>query len=94
MALRVARGLFRLWVVLSAVWILFVITKTWFDVTHPTTLTDTEVGLTPGMFDDLIIAARTNNALKFGAALALVPPLLVLAIGSALVWAFRGFRQP
>jgi hypothetical protein len=92
MAVRVARGLFRLWLVLSAIWILFVITKTWFDITYPTTLTDTEVGLSPGMFDDLIIAGRANSALKFGAALALVPPLLVLALGSALIWAFRGFR--
>ena len=91
MALRVARGLFRLWIVLSAVWILFVIARTWFDITHPI-LTDTEVGLPPGMFDDLIIAGRANNALKFGAALALLPPAVVLALGSALVWAFRGFR--
>jgi hypothetical protein len=28
----------------------------------------------------------------YGGALALVPPAVVLVLGSALVWAFRGFR--
>jgi hypothetical protein len=50
MALRIARGLFRLWIVLSIIWIALVIAKTWFDIAHPTTsLTDAEIGLPPGI---------------------------------------------
>src|SRR5436190_9125070 len=30
------------------IWIGLIIVRTWFGVTHPTTLTDTEVGLPPG----------------------------------------------
>jgi hypothetical protein len=51
MVLRVARGLFRLWLVLSVLWIGGVGVVTW-----------------------------------------RVPPAFLLALGSALVWAFRGFR--
>lgn len=92
MALRVARGLFRMWLVLSVVWIGGVGAVTWSDIRNPETLTDTEVGLPPGKFDDLIIAGRHKNAIKFGAGLALAPPAFALVIGSAFVWAFRGFR--
>ena len=91
MAVRIARGLFRLWLVLSVLWIGAVVAVTWFDLTHPNILTDTEVGI-PGMFDDLIIEARNIKAVKFGVGLALAPPVLVLVIGWALSWAFRGFR--
>jgi hypothetical protein len=31
-------------------------------------------------------------AVQSGILLALVPPAVVLALGSALVWAFKGFR--
>ena len=93
MKLRIARGLFRLWLVVSVIWIAFVIAMTWYDICHPTTFTDTEVGLPPGRFDDLIIAGRTESAVKFGLVLAAVPSVLVLLIGAALIWAFRGFRN-
>jgi hypothetical protein len=33
-----------------------------------------------------------HAAIKIGAAAAVLPPIFVLALGSALVWAFRGFR--
>jgi hypothetical protein len=57
MALRVARGLFRLWLVLSVLWIGGVV------------------------------------FVRHGILLALVPPAFVLALGSALVWASKGFRE-
>jgi hypothetical protein len=56
MALRAVRGLFRLWLVLSVLWI-------------------------GGMV-----------FVRHGIVLALVPPAFVLALGSALVWASKGFR--
>jgi hypothetical protein len=57
MALRVARGLLRLWLVLSVLWIGGVV------------------------------------FVRHGILLALVPPAFVLALGSALVWASKGFRE-
>ena len=57
MALRVARGLFRLWLVLSVLWIGGVV------------------------------------FVRHGILLALVPPAFVLALGLALVWASKGFRE-
>jgi hypothetical protein len=32
------------------------------------------------------------EAVRFASVLALVPPIFLLAFGSALVWVFRGFR--
>ena len=73
MALRVARGLFRLWLVLSVLWIGGVGVMTWLDVTSRSR------GL-----------AWADT--WFASVVAVVPPVLLLALGSALVWAFRGFR--
>jgi hypothetical protein len=66
--MRVTRGLFRLWLVLSVVWI-------------------------GGAF--VVMAYKTRELLEWllaSSVVGIVPPLLVLALGSALVWAFRGFR--
>jgi hypothetical protein len=35
---------------------------------------------------------RRNEDIKAGARIALIPPILVLAIGSGFVWVVRGFR--
>ena len=70
--MRVARGLLRLWLVLSVLWVAVVAYVTW------------------------SIAWRSADPAAFVLAealpLALVPPVFVLALGAALVWAFRGFR--
>jgi hypothetical protein len=121
MAFRIARGLFRLWLVLSVLWIGAVGTVTWwtvpsvldpdaylrpadppFDpdaylrglrgdpqppVTDPDLLRRLESGK-----DDLWVA-KARAAIRFAAVLALAPPAVVLAFGSALIWAFRGFRN-
>lgn len=119
MALRLGRGLFRLWLVLSVLWIGGVAATTWWTLpvdlcaTPPgglhdcdandliragqnTKLVEKEANLRPGFdpskpyripFDDL---RRTE--IKFGAAAAVLPPIFVLALGSAFVWAFTGFR--
>jgi len=71
MALRVARGLFRLWLVLSVLWIGSVPFMPW--LYH-----------TPGAIGENLILGMSITAF--------FPPLFVLALGSALVWAFRGFR--
>ena len=130
MALRVARGLFRLWLILSVLWIggVGVVTwwtwtlpavplvhgqietgsdgkqyrydatvNKWLPVTEPSAPRDnpppsaSEVLEADKHFAGLLAEARRSEIL-YASAVALVPPALVLALGSALVWAFRGFR--
>src|SRR6266545_2014516 len=78
MALRVVRGLFRLWLVLSVLWIGGVGVMTW-----------------PAFDPDAYLEGRPQP-IRWSAAeaalLSFAPPAFMLALGSALVWAFRGFR--
>jgi len=113
MAWRVARGLFRLWLVLSVLWIGGVGVVTWrtfpvndwiivHEVTDPELLKQLEAAprmpmpeFDPSKPHKTVVTDRELRAIiQWGIALALVPPAFVLALGSALVWAFRGFRQP
>lgn len=95
MALRVARGLFRLWLVLSVLWIAGVGVVTWQTFPEP------EVHSTCDVFDcswlqqvkeTIYMDKEQRAAIQSGMLLALLPPAFVLALGSALMWAFRGFR--
>jgi hypothetical protein len=107
MALRVARGLFRLWLVLSVLWIGGVAFVTWRDFPEePWGLHDPIVEETapaasskprsdqfnPDEYLAFKAAEERRSAIWHASLLAFLPPALVLALGSALVWAFRGFR--
>lgn len=111
MALRLARGLFRLWLVLSVLWIGGVGVVTWLTFPEePWGLHDPVVEQNLPEFDpskpyvvlpkgasqadELARAAagERRSAIWHGSLLAFLPPAFVLALGSALVWAFRGFR--
>lgn len=104
---RVARGLFRLWLVLSVLWIAGVGVVTWQTFPEePWGLHDPiveETDLTApskrpsGAFDPdkylaAKVAAERRSAVWHGSLLAILPPAFVLALGSSLVWAFRGFQ--
>jgi len=114
MTLRVARGLLRLWVVLSVLWIASVALETWWifpvdDWVLPSA--DTKRGLTDEEFFGLarkpdakpafdpskpyqvVRDTERRTTIRSAVLLALAPPAFILAFGSALVWAFRGFRQ-
>jgi hypothetical protein len=104
MAVRVARGLFRLWLVLSALWIGGVGVETWqtfpvYEFILPSEAPDYRPPK-PDEFDvndfDKWVQARAatqrREALWMAALKSLAPPVLILALGSALIWAFRGFR--
>src|SRR5215510_14410551 len=101
MALRVARGLFRLWLVLSVLWIGGVGVVTWqtFPKEYVPPSGSRELSDAPKSADEFDpdeylafkVAENRRSAIWFGGVLALVPPAFVLALGSALVWAFRGF---
>jgi hypothetical protein len=73
--LRVARGLFRLWLLLSALWVAGA-------EEYPAAKAAASKA-----------AAEDRRAVIWHfSLLAFLPPAFVLALGSALVWAFRGFR--
>jgi hypothetical protein len=90
MALRVGRGLFRLWLVLSVLWIGGVGVVTWCAF----------LGVPFVRWDDPIVEDRKlfgaktekERLVRIGIVYALVPPVFVLGLGSGLVWAVRGFR--
>jgi hypothetical protein len=104
MALRVARGLFRLWLVLSVLWIGGVGVVTWrtfpftpewaIECERPATEPSEDVGCSwlEWARAQLVMDKEQRAALQSAILLALVPPAFMLALGSALVWAFRGFR--
>jgi hypothetical protein len=87
MALRFTRGLFRLWIVLTVLWVVTVGFVTWVTMPEdPRTW-----GAIPIDNTDLpnpSAQGRIWRATEF----ALMPPILVFAIGSAFVWVSRGFR--
>jgi hypothetical protein len=135
MGVRVARGLFRLWVICSVLWIAGVSAVTWQTlpadwsqfkpvaaapkgddlpdapgVKDPVVAPQPTVRFDPDAYlaskeavgapksetqfvpDDLpSLPQKRRAALQFAGLLALVPPLLCLALGMALRWAFIGF---
>jgi hypothetical protein len=100
MALRVARGLFRMWLILSVLWIGGVGVVTW----RTLPLYETPISWGAILIPEKAEAERPpwetdapwiieqRAAIRSAILLALVPPVFVLALGSALVWALRGFR--
>jgi hypothetical protein len=54
-------------------------------------------GLAAPQFDPskpyvLLYEKERHAAIKIGTVITVLPPIFVLAFGSALVWAFKGFR--
>jgi hypothetical protein len=133
MNVNVRRGMFRLWVVLSALYVVIVVAVSADDViaefkkprsvpvnydsfpndwvtpdgkpapsVHGPWEKDPVQSRQGGLFDDLIpprdrydlIPPRPWQLLLQTLAYALVPPAVLLIVGSALGWAFSGFRQP
>jgi hypothetical protein len=110
MALRVARGLFRLWLILSVLWVGGVAFMAWqlfADIDKFETLA-TRCDEPGNPFDKKLAcsdplaakAAASNTAAEerrstiwHTSLLAFLPPAFVLALGSALVWAFSGFAE-
>ena len=100
MALRIARGLFRLWLILSVLWIGGVGVVTWYRLPVydwpgkglPFEQSMTTPAFNPDEFLAFKVAEERREAIRFASVVAIVPPILLLALGSALVWAFRGFR--
>ena len=92
-SMRVRQGLFRLWLVLSVIWIVVATWLFWDDLTGK--LLPEEVaaqaafpeGYTPGTILESI-HERFRHALE----LVFLPPLGLLALGCAGLWVVRGFQ--
>jgi hypothetical protein len=89
MALRIARGLFRLWLILLVLWIGGVGAVTWWTLPMPSADREVAPWDTPppsaGEFDPdkflaLKLAEERRSAIWFASAVALVPPAFVLAL--------------
>jgi hypothetical protein len=112
MALRFARGLFRLWLVLSVLWIGGVGVVTWRTLPDPRPPLESFLEhpernppppgyvidppsssqFNPAEYLAFKAAAERRAAIWHASLLAFLPPAFVLGLGSALVWAFKGFR--
>jgi hypothetical protein len=73
------RGLLRLWIGLSVLWIVAVGAATW-------ATTDSWWPYQPDRTADRI------EHIKSGAEVALIPPVIILVAGAALAWAIGRFR--
>lgn len=80
MAIQVVRKLFRLWLVLSLVWIGGVAFQTWRDIPR-------DDWVPAGIFHPII-----RVFIEHGMKLAFIPPGIILASGFVFIWAFRRFR--
>ena len=97
MATRYVRGFFRVWIVLSVLWVGCVGVKTWnkFEDWKGFVPDEPQPGAPILSFDDLIPHGNIDYLLLHAPefiSLSILPPALILAFGAASVWAFRGFR--
>jgi hypothetical protein len=102
MALRLARGLFRLWLVAAVLWVGGVAITTWRTlptsddfIPDPPEITKTAPPFDPNLPStpfDQYLEDKKREDIKSAVLFGLLPPAFILALGSALVWAFRGFR--
>lgn len=98
------RGLLRVWVVTSAVWLILVGSNLAIDSSTSRQIerppTEAEVGACmdyrpgPWCSADIVEAIRSWTMPGWSAAVfTLAPPLLVLGLGLAITWVIRGFRS-
>jgi hypothetical protein len=93
MAIHVTRRFFRLWLVLSLLWIAGVAFQTWRDIprddwARPDLIqqSDDVIEVPLGMFHPVAVLV-----IERGAKLAFIPPIVILACGICL-WSFLGLR--
>ncbi len=94
-AINFRRGLFRLWIVASVVWlvgggVMFqeVVRR---DVS--TLMTDRSAEPPPPPGSELASVVSARNNLTFVASGILLPPIFAFALGWAGLWILRGFRS-
>ena len=97
MARRVARGLFRVWLVVSVMWICAAGAVTWWATWDPWgVVSETPPDWAkpePGEPGPHVLSPDVLSRVQTTAEIALIPPALTLVFGAALGWAIRGFRD-
>jgi hypothetical protein len=96
MPTRSARKLFRLWLVLSLIWIGGAAFKTWRDIprddwvrTDINELSGPEFAPRVEIFHPVV-----RVFIEHGVKVALIPPSIVLVSGFVFIWAVKRFRHP
>jgi len=86
MALRIAHGFFRLWLLVSVIWILIAGPFMWWALVTPVLNHERWIG--PG---GPVSGPTLMESIMWVVLVAFGPPALVLVIGLALGWVLRGF---
>jgi hypothetical protein len=89
--MNLRRGLLRLWLVLSILWIAAVCIHAYTEGILPPPSGYT-LELKPGQLGDVEVFGRLVLIDEMHVAWALGPPVAVLIVGAALAWAIAGFR--
>jgi hypothetical protein len=97
-SMRLRRGLFRLWLVLSIIWIAGGAWLLWDDLTGKLQLEElaAQATLSPPLPEGFILDTILENVYerrRYALELVLVPPLGLLALGCAGFWVARGFQS-
>jgi hypothetical protein len=94
MAIHVAHRFFRLWLVLSVLWIAAVAFQTWRDIPRDDWVrvdlsqpSEDQIAVPVGIFHPVALVI-----IERGVKLAFIPPIAVLMCG-VCVWAFRRLRE-
>jgi hypothetical protein len=89
MALRIAHGFFRLWLLVSVIWILIAGPFMWWALVSP--VINHEKWYGPGGAGGPVPGPTLIESITWVVLVAFGPPALMLVIGLALGWALRGF---
>ena len=95
--IRWSRGFFRIWVLLSVLWVAGIAGLLTISPLYPTprNRAECEAAAAKDLRVDVAACARTAYEHEMEeAAIVGLPPLLLLIFGAAVGWSVRGFRQP
>ena len=86
------RGLFRLWIAASVVWLVGTGALLQEDIRGDVSTLTAEPPANPPPRSTLVIVIEARKHLTFAVSVILLPPILLFALGWAGLWIVRGFR--
>ena len=87
------RRLFAPWLFISAIWLVVIAFWAWRTIPRDDWITEPSNNQLTDAVNLLLYNPVARAVALDSIALALVPPILVLALGSALIWAVREFMR-
>ena len=85
--------MFAAWLVLSAIWTGLIGYQAWHDIPRDDWFSEPSANRLSESIDLILFNPVARAVALDSIVLALAPPLLVLACGSALIWAVRGAQR-